>query len=382
VPAERASLSARLDRQEYRIAGTNSETPKIYNYISESEFVVTASLVKTETIGKLKKKAELDLSDYLAAWIYTFKVEKNLFTRQTGPDLGPVDKKQLDEFRLISKGSIDDAYFKEDRYLFFLREIPADDPVFDGLDIDKTKKYYRVYSGAQGDSIFPGRSDPMHGKNPVGRIKLPNQTYGKLVEQIKTICAALSSGSKEMVLINLRNLADSTDDEILKENALFAISDLEKQTQTKEISNLISIIRDKTLLRTDPEKVIKAIDRLGELKAVAAVDDLADLLTLSRGEKYFDVENQPSGGIITPYSVYPAIKALAEIGEKSTKTLIKVIESNEASSLAAKNALDTLRAIYRDDLAKASDLLSEAARSSGNDEGTRRLLNAAEILRP
>jgi len=215
-------------------SGTKTEVPAIYKYISNSEFVVTASLTKTEAVNKLQKKAEFDLGDYAVAWVHTFKVEKSLFTRQIGSDLGPVDKKQLDAFRLISRGVFtngsSDGYFDGDRYLFFLKVIPADDPEFDGLDIDKSKTYYRVYRGGQGESIFPGPGDPMHGKNPVGRVKLPNETYGKLVEQIKAICSALSSGSKETVLINLRNLADSTDDAVIRENALFAIRDLEKES--------------------------------------------------------------------------------------------------------------------------------------------------------
>ena len=54
-----------------------------------------------------------------------------------------------------------------------------------------------------------------------------------------------------------------------------------------------------------------------------AEDGIRDLVrSRGLGDVY---KRQPSGGIITPYSVYPAIKALAEIGEKSTKTLIKVI---------------------------------------------------------
>ncbi|MEZ5422739.1 MAG: hypothetical protein R2682_06545 [Pyrinomonadaceae bacterium] len=230
------SPSASGDKQELSIEPSHKDTTAIYKYISDSDLVVIASLVKTQTVGKLRKKAELDLSDYLGAWIYTFRVDEDLFARQTRSDLGPVDKKRPDEFRVIGKGVFtngsSDGYSDGDKYLFFLKEIPADDREFDGLDIDKSKKYYRVYSGAQGESIFPGPSDPMHGKNPVGRIKIPNETYGKLVEQIKTICAALSSGSKEIVLINLHNLADSTDDAVIRENALFAISDLEKQASS------------------------------------------------------------------------------------------------------------------------------------------------------
>lgn len=214
----------------YAIA--KSEEQSIHKYISNSDYVVTAKLIKTDVIGKVHKKAELDLSDYVAAWIYTFKVEKLLFTRENSSDTTLADR-QLETFKMIARnGDIREMYDDGDKFLFFLKKIPADDPEFGGLEIDKGQTYYRVYRGAQGESIFPGPGDPMHGKNAVGRIDVSNANWAVLIEQIKTLCQALSAGSKETVLINLRKLADSTNDDVVKENALFAIQDLQKRTNS------------------------------------------------------------------------------------------------------------------------------------------------------
>ncbi|HMM79820.1 MAG TPA: hypothetical protein PKC65_07355 [Pyrinomonadaceae bacterium] len=214
----------------YAIA--KSEEQSIYKYISNSDYVVTAKLVKTDVIGKVHKKAELDLSDYVAAWIYTFKVEKLLFTRENPSDTTLADR-QLETFKMIARnGEIREMYDDGDKFLFFLKKIPADDPEFGGLELDKNTKYYRVYSGAQGESIFPGPGDPMHGKNSVGRIDVANAHWAVLIEQIKVLCKALTSGSKETVLINLRNLADSTNDEVVRENAVYALSELQKRANS------------------------------------------------------------------------------------------------------------------------------------------------------
>jgi len=154
-----------------------------------------------------------------------------------------------------------------------------------------------------------------------------------------------------------------------------------QQLQTQEIERLVSIVRNQGLMQTDVQKVINAVDRLGELKAASAVDDLANLLTLDRGAKYFDTENPPSGGIITPYSIYPAVKALANIGEKSVPALVRIVKSEEASSLATRNATEALRAIFRDNPSRGYEILLEAAKVSETDSERAKLLKVAELLR-
>src|SRR6266849_5109681 len=55
-----------------------------------------------------------------------------------------------------------------------------------------------------------------------------------------------------------------------------------QQQDTGDIEQLLSDLRDPQLRATQPERVFGAIRRLGEMKAVAAVNDLVDLLALER----------------------------------------------------------------------------------------------------
>ncbi|MCC6451990.1 MAG: hypothetical protein IT171_03810 [Acidobacteria bacterium] len=210
-----------------------SEAPAIYRYISDSDYVAIVTNKASKAIGLKVKRVPLDLSDWMAGSVYEFQIDDRLFSKglfQTGKLLGTNSIGSMEIF--TTSRDYRESFAPGEESLLFLREIPADDPEFRGLDIDTTKKYYRVYRGAQGESIFPGPGDPMHGKSRVGRIDVSNAHWGVLIEQIKVLCKVLSSGNKETVLINLRNLADSTNDEVVRENALYAISDLQKQANS------------------------------------------------------------------------------------------------------------------------------------------------------
>ncbi len=207
-----------------------ASVPAIYKYILDSDYVVVVTNRASRPIGLETKCVPLNVSDWMVGSVYEFQIDEMLYSRalfQAGKRLDTDSIRSLEIFT-TSKG-YRESFVPSEKSLLFLKEIPADNPEFDGLEIDKTTKYYRVYSGAQGESIFPGPGDPMHGKNPVGRINLANKEKEELVEEIEALCSALSAGTRQQVLINLRNLADSTDDEVVKANALFAIQDLEKQ---------------------------------------------------------------------------------------------------------------------------------------------------------
>ncbi len=47
----------------------------------------------------------------------------------------------------------------------------------------------------------------------------------------------------------------------------------------KEVARLLELVRDPNLRENNPDRVASAIKRLRELKAVAAIDDMAGLLT-------------------------------------------------------------------------------------------------------
>ncbi|MBX3281490.1 MAG: hypothetical protein KF756_03335 [Acidobacteria bacterium] len=201
--------------------------PAIYKYISNSDYVVIVTNRASKAIGLKTKRVPLNLSDWMAGSLYEFQIDKMLFSKdlfQAGKPIGTGSVRSIEIF--TTSKEYRESFVPGEKSLLFLKEIPAGDPEFRGLEIDKSQKYYRVYC-AQGESIFPGPSFPMHGKNSVGRIDVSNANWAGLIEQIRALCTALGAGTKEQVFINLRNLADSTNDEVVKENALFAIKSLE-----------------------------------------------------------------------------------------------------------------------------------------------------------
>jgi hypothetical protein len=114
------------------------------------------------------------------------------------------------------------------------------------------------------------------------------------------------------------------------------------------------------------------------LRCAAAADDLASLLAF----KYrFDWEGthirlQP----IFTQSRYPATSALTKIGEASLPALAKVIEENPPDSLMTRNAIYTVKSIFRDHPEKAESYLTEAAEKAATPQSQSRLKQAAAAL--
>ena len=148
-----------------------------------------------------------------------------------------------------------------------------------------------------------------------------------------------------------------------------------------EISTLISDLRDSRLRQDDPERVIKTIERLGDLKATAAVDDLIQLIGFKRTFKWertdgFTHELQP----ITPGNRYPAVSALFQIGKPALPALVKVIEISESDSVEGQNATYAVESIFRDDLPGGVKYLKDAATQSYTTMMAQRLSTAARRL--
>jgi hypothetical protein len=61
----------------------------------------------------------------------------------------------------------------------------------------------------------------------------------------------------------------------------------------KRVQKLLATIRDASLRETDPDRVFEAIDELGDMRAVEAVDDLVGLLTLRRSFPWEKDPTQP-----------------------------------------------------------------------------------------
>src|SRR5437867_9109587 len=174
---------------------------------------------------------------------------------------------------------------------------------------------------------------------------------------------------------------------------LAAVSDSRPPTisevagQSSEIEELLKTVRNKTLMQTDPERLVKAIERLGQLRALTAIDDLSQLLTFKRTFKGEEIGIAPGRTIInashlySPDERYPAIGALHAIGEPALPALVRVIETNETGSRDSENAAYTVGSIFRDEPAREVNYLSEAAATASTPEGKNRLLKAVEAAK-
>ncbi len=146
----------------------------------------------------------------------------------------------------------------------------------------------------------------------------------------------------------------------------------------KEIAQLIAIIRDSQLRIEDPNKVVEAIRRLGEMEAVSAVDDLAQLLAFRPISRQEILPGTPR--IITEADKrFPAVSALYLIGKPSLPALIKIVENFDDQDLMSRNAELTIVAIFRDKLPDGAEYVNQAA-SKSSAQGKQRLLNLAERM--
>jgi len=150
--------------------------------------------------------------------------------------------------------------------------------------------------------------------------------------------------------------------------------------QADEISDLLLILRDTKVREQDPQRLTKAIERIGELKAPAAVEDLVQLITYNRKFEWErdDVINEIR--LITIGNRYPAISALSQIGKPSLPAVIKVVKTHEIGSVESENAVFVVQTIFREHLSEGIDYLKEAASVASSPEEVQRLLNAAEVL--
>jgi len=155
-------------------------------------------------------------------------------------------------------------------------------------------------------------------------------------------------------------------------------------SREEELSRLTAIVRDGRLQASDPDRVVQAIERLGEMKAVEAVDDLVRLLSF---RKWFPWENDPNqpkvveGLGITDRQRYPAILALIQIGPLSLPALIKVIETHEPGSLETRNAMEVIIQLSHYDRPPYVRKLKDAAAKASSPEAAERLRKAAEALK-
>lgn len=151
---------------------------------------------------------------------------------------------------------------------------------------------------------------------------------------------------------------------------------LPSKDENDDVDELITILSDEQLRGTEPERVTRAIIRLGEIRSVDAINDLAKLLTFEQTSK--SERNAVTGfgedHPTTPLSRYPAASALFQIGKPALPAIIKEIETHESGSLASENAIYTVMMIHRDNKLEAVKYLEEAATKASSSLASERLL--------
>ena len=155
----------------------------------------------------------------------------------------------------------------------------------------------------------------------------------------------------------------------------------DKQTEDKtvELKGIKLILQDEQMRETQPEILVRAIQRAGQLKDESVVNDLVKQLTFKRKFNWEDESAEVSLQIhpITPAGRYPAIGALILIGEPALPILAETIAINDINSLAGQNALVALQSIFRD-FARSENYLRQWAINAPAFESQQRLLDAAE----
>jgi hypothetical protein len=172
---------------------------------------------------------------------------------------------------------------------------------------------------------------------------------------------------------------------LISSKPILAQSNIQAFNKESRITELLSIIREPQIQDREPARLIKAIEELGDLKAIKAIDDLIQLLNLKReikpatvqldGIEIVDLDHP-----IVDSDLYPAVIALYHIGKPALPALVNVIKNTENDSLNYSNALCALKYIFRDDTKQGATYLRNLALQASSEEAARRLINAAEQL--
>ena len=149
-------------------------------------------------------------------------------------------------------------------------------------------------------------------------------------------------------------------------------------TLQDEEKRLLSILRDRQAQENDPDSLVTAIDRLGGMRSVSAIDDLINLITLKRRLPEQALGSPVQMGLPRgTLSGDPAAEALFHIGEPALPALVAVIEASDPLALESQNAFYTLVAIFREDPEAGVEYLEKAAHQARSKERANNLLRAA-----
>lgn len=148
-----------------------------------------------------------------------------------------------------------------------------------------------------------------------------------------------------------------------------------QQQDSADIEQLLSDVRDPQLRGAQPERVLQAISRLGEMKSVAAANDLVDLLAFERsvGSQQDDKDAITEIHVVTTSERYPATQALIEIGRPTLSAVARAIGRHPIGSLESENARYVIWMIFRENPARAVDYLRKTTVQASSGEERDRL---------
>lgn len=144
--------------------------------------------------------------------------------------------------------------------------------------------------------------------------------------------------------------------------------------RSAEISELIEVIQNDSIRDQNPERVVKAIRRLGELRAVEAVEPLVRLLT-------FRKPRTEKGYAIYERAYYPARTALYSIGKAAVPKLVQSIAEHGIGSVQGLNAFGTLVSIYGKEGNEREEGLLRVKEALSKAEAQKERQNLAEAVR-
>ncbi|MCI0535304.1 MAG: hypothetical protein L0Z50_08750 [Verrucomicrobiales bacterium] len=130
-------------------------------------------------------------------------------------------------------------------------------------------------------------------------------------------------------------------------------------------------------MKSDPVQIETAIRELGSLRATEALDVLVPMLD------YVAYEHRRSDSWFRTGQGdrYPAVTAVAQIGQPAVPALLKAVVDGDPDSVFASNARWTLVFIFKNDLDEGIRVIEAAAKDSQSARASARLRLAADHLR-
>ena len=152
-------------------------------------------------------------------------------------------------------------------------------------------------------------------------------------------------------------------------------SEITEPCDSAKEEEYLAALRDDELKANEPEWFVHAIECLGQLRSVAAVNPLIDLLSYRRTFWWDGTGAIPS--LVLTLGRYPAGGALARIGEPALPRIIETVAASDSGSAESDVLLDILLTIFHYEREKGLLLLKKASIVARAETGRRRLLDMA-----